>query len=161
MAKLWIFFWWIGSDLFWQFLINSSLIGRFSCENTTVVFDSKFLLPNLSSKDYSRLNIGKSFKMRKKTDLKVPYKLQLNNKSNNNDRRIIIKILKMTKITSMVMQWQNIAQKIMFFVNDLISRCDQIWPGLVAFTEEILDWKHRKLKKNSPRGKISTFCSKK
>ena len=77
MAKLWIFFWWIGSDLFWQFLINSSLIGRFSCENTRVVFDSKFLLPNLSSKDYSKLNIGKSFKMRKKTDLKVPYRLQL------------------------------------------------------------------------------------
>ena len=130
------------------------MIGRFSCENTRVVFDSKFLLPNLSSTDYSKLNIGKSFKMRKKTDLKVPYRLQLNNKSNNNDRRIIIKILKMTKITSMVMQWQNIAQKIMFFVNDLISRCDQIWPGLVAFTEEILNWKHRKLKKKIPTWKV-------
>ena len=62
-----------------------------------MVLDSKFLLPNLSSKDYSRLNIAKSFKMRKKTDLNVPYRLQLNNKSNNNDRRIIIKILKMDK----------------------------------------------------------------
>ena len=38
-------------------------------------------------------------------------------------------------------KWDFNAQKMKFSIKDFFSKCDQIWPDLVTFTEEILNGK--------------------
>ena len=72
---------------------EKAVIGGFSCVNTRAAFDTEILLSNLSTKDMNKLNIDQSFKQRKRQDLKIGYRLQLDGEDGYTDRRIIGKIL--------------------------------------------------------------------
>ena len=71
------------------------MIEGFSSVNTGVAFDTEILLPSLSSKDNSQLNVDESFQIQKRTDLKVADRLQSRNDSSYNAYQEIRKILKM------------------------------------------------------------------
>ena len=65
--------------------LKKTLIGSFRCVNTRVAFHSEILLPSFLPKDDNKLKIDERFKMRKRADLKVGYRLQLNNEETYND----------------------------------------------------------------------------
>ena len=112
-------------------LFEKKLIEGFSCVNTRVAFDSKILFSSFPFRDYSRLNLDESFKMKKRTNLKVGHRLQPNNESNYNDRKIISKILKWMKVTIMVKQWQYLTWKHfnIISVEDKIDHLFLCWCG--------------------------------
>ena len=58
-------------------------------------FDTKFLMPNLTETDYKKMNIDEIFKAYKRDDLKVIYRIKLDDKNSYHERRITSKILKM------------------------------------------------------------------
>ena len=70
-------------------------MGGLSCVNTRQSFDTELLMPNLTETDYRKMNISESFKVYKRDDLKVIYKIKLDDEDYFHDRRIITKILKM------------------------------------------------------------------
>ena len=70
-----------------------TLLGGFSCINTRLPFDSEILMPNLTEKDFQKMNIDQSFKAYKRDDLKLIYKIKLDNQENYSKKRVIIKIL--------------------------------------------------------------------
>ena len=72
-----------------------SLTGGFSGVNTRLSFDTELLVTNLTESDYSKQNIDESFKAYKRDDLKLIYKIKLDNEDSFHNRRIITKILKM------------------------------------------------------------------
>ena len=78
-------------------LFEKKLIGGFSCVNTALAFDTKILIPNLTSKDFDKTSIDDSFNKLKEEDLKVVYRLQLNDEYEYHGRRVVSKILKMDK----------------------------------------------------------------
>ena len=61
---------------------EKTLSGGFSCVNTRLSFDSKILMPNLTEKDFQKMNIHQSFKAYKRDDLKLIYKIKLDNQEN-------------------------------------------------------------------------------
>ena len=73
---------------------EKTLSGGFSCVSTRLAFDSKILLPNLTEKDSQKMNIDQSFKAYKRDDLKLIYKIKLDNQENYSKKRVITKILK-------------------------------------------------------------------
>ena len=72
---------------------EKTLSGGFSCVNTRLSFDSEILMPNLTEKDFQKMNIDQSFKAYKRDDLKLIYKIKLDNQENYSKKRVIIKIL--------------------------------------------------------------------
>ena len=78
-----------------ELFLKKTLIEGFSSVNTGVAFDTEILLPSLSSKDNSQLNVDESFQIQKRTDLKVGDRLQSRNDSSYNAYQEIRKILKM------------------------------------------------------------------
>ena len=72
-----------------------TLLGGFSCINTRLPFDSEILMPNLTEKDFQKMNIDQSFKAYKRDDLKLIYKIKLDNQENYSKKRVITKILKL------------------------------------------------------------------
>ena len=70
------------------------LSGSFSCVNTRLSFDSEILMPNLTEKDFQKMNIDQSFKAYKRDDLKLIYKIKLDNQENYSKKRVITKIPK-------------------------------------------------------------------
>ena len=78
-------------------VFEKTLTGGFSCVNTHLSFETELLMLNLTESDYKKLNIDESFKTYKRGDLKLIYKIKLDNKDSFHDRRIINKILKMNE----------------------------------------------------------------
>ena len=74
---------------------EKTLSGDFSCLNTRLSFGSKILMPNLTEKDFQKINIDQSFKAYKRNDLKLIYKIKLENQENYCKKRVITKILKL------------------------------------------------------------------
>ena len=62
---------------------EKTLSGGFSCLNTRLSFGSKILMPNLTEKDFQKINIDQSFKAYKRNDLKLIYKIKLENQENH------------------------------------------------------------------------------
>ena len=58
-------------------------------------FDAELLMPNLTETDYRKMKINKKFKAYKRNDLKVIYRINLDNENSYHGRHIITKILKM------------------------------------------------------------------
>ena len=56
--------------------------------------DTELLMPNLTETDYKKMKI-ESFKAYKRDDLKVIYRIKLDNENSYHERSIITKILKM------------------------------------------------------------------
>ena len=54
-------------------------------------------MPNLTETDYKTMKIDESFKAYRPDDLKVIYRIKLDNENSNHERHIITKILKMDK----------------------------------------------------------------
>ena len=78
-------------------VFEKTLTGGFSCVNTHLSFETELLMLNLTESDCKKLNIDESFKTYKRDDLKLIYKIKLDNKDSFHDRRIINKILKMNE----------------------------------------------------------------
>ena len=76
-------------------IFEKTLTGGFSCVNTRLSFDTELLMPNLTETDYKKMKIDESFKTYKHNDLKVIYRIKLDNENSYHERRIITKILKM------------------------------------------------------------------
>ena len=57
---------------------------------------------NLIGKDFNKLNIDQSFKASKREDLKLAYKVKFNDQKKHKKKKVVTKILKLTRITSMV-----------------------------------------------------------
>ena len=77
-------------------IFERTLKGGFSCVSTRSSFDTDILMPNLTESDYKKMKIDKSFKAYKcDDDLKVIYKIKLDNENSYHERRIISKILKL------------------------------------------------------------------
>ena len=74
---------------------EKTLSGGFSCVNTRLSFDSEILMANLTEKDFQKMNIDQSFKAYKRDDLKLIYKIKLDNQANYSKKRVITKILKL------------------------------------------------------------------
>ena len=72
-----------------------TLTGGFSCVSTRLSFDTELLMPNLTETDYKKMKIGKNFKAYNRDDLKIIYRIKLDNENSYHERRIITKILKM------------------------------------------------------------------
>ena len=60
---------------------EKTLTGGFSCVNTHLSFDSELLMPNLTEADYKKMKIDESFKAYKRDDLKVIYRIKLDNEN--------------------------------------------------------------------------------
>ena len=71
-----------------------SLIGRYSCVNTRLGFDTEVLLPNLTQAEYAKMNIDQSFQAYKNQNLKTGYKLKIGDDEKYEDYRITSKIIK-------------------------------------------------------------------
>ena len=57
-------------------------------------FDTELLMPNLTESDYKKMSIDQSFKAYKCENLKIMYRIKLDNEYYYRERRIIAKILK-------------------------------------------------------------------
>ena len=66
-------------------VFEKSLIGRFSCVNTRIGFDTEVLLPSFTEHEYSKMNIYQSFYEFKNQNYKLGYKLKLDNDSSYKD----------------------------------------------------------------------------
>ena len=58
---------------------EKTLSGGFSCVNTRLSIDSEILMPDLTEKDFQKMNIDQSFKAYKRDNLKLIYKIKLDN----------------------------------------------------------------------------------
>ena len=76
-------------------MFEETLIGGFSCVNTQLSFDTELLMPNLTKTDYKKMKIDESFKAYKRDDLKVIYRIKLDNENSYHEKRIISEILKL------------------------------------------------------------------
>lgn len=74
-------------------VFEKTLIGGFSCVNTRLYFDTELLMWSLTGADYKKLKTDKSFKAYKRDDLKVIYRIRLDDEKCFTERRIITKIL--------------------------------------------------------------------
>ena len=74
---------------------EKTLSGGFSCLNTRLYFDSEILTTNLTKKYFQKMNIDQSFKEYNRDDLKLVYKIKLDNQANYCKKRLITKISKL------------------------------------------------------------------
>ena len=70
---------------------DKTFSGGFSCVNTRLSLDSETLMPNLTEKDFQKMNIDQSFKAYRRNDLRLIYKIKLGNQENFCKKRVIIK----------------------------------------------------------------------
>ena len=68
-------------------VFQKTLTDGFNCISNRLKFHSETLLPNYSQADYNKTCINESFKSYKRQDLKVVYKLQLDNEKTYLDRK--------------------------------------------------------------------------
>ena len=73
-------------------IFKKTLTGGFSCVNTRLGFGTEILQPNITQRNYNKMNIDESYKSFKKDDLKMCYKLKLDGEKDYSDRRVIAKI---------------------------------------------------------------------
>ena len=78
-------------------IFEETVIGGFSCVNTTLAFDSQILLPNLTDKIDLENNL-----MNKNFNIKILYNLNINNEKVK--KRVITKTLKLDETTNMAME---------------------------------------------------------
>ena len=78
-------------------IFEKTFTGGLSCVNTRLGFDIGILLPNLTQRDYNKMNITESFKAFKRDDLKICYRLKLDGEEDYSDWRVIAKILKLNE----------------------------------------------------------------
>ena len=78
-------------------IFEETVIGGFSCVNTTLAFDSQILLPNLTDKIDLENNL-----MNKNFNIKILYNLNINNEKVK--KRVITKTLKLDQTTNMAME---------------------------------------------------------
>ena len=57
-------------------IFEKTLSGGFSCVNTRLSIDAEPLMLNLIEKDFNKMNIDQSFKVLKRNDLKLVYKVK-------------------------------------------------------------------------------------
>ena len=57
-------------------IFEKTLSGGFSCVNTRLSIDTEPLMLNLIEKDFNKMNIDQSFKVLKRNDLKLVYKVK-------------------------------------------------------------------------------------
>ena len=76
-------------------IFENTLTGGFSCNDTQLFFDTELLMPNLTKTDYKKMRIDDSIKAYKRGDLKVIYRIKLDNENSYHERCIISKILKL------------------------------------------------------------------
>ena len=76
-------------------IFEEILTGGFSCVNTRLSFDTELLMPSLTESEYKKMSIDQSLKAYKRDDLKVMYRIKLDNENYYHERRIITKILKL------------------------------------------------------------------
>ena len=76
-----------------KFLKKTS--GSFSCVKTRLLFDTELLMPNLTKKDFSKMNIDQSFKAFKRDNLKLVYKVKFDDQKKHERKRVMTKILKL------------------------------------------------------------------
>ena len=74
---------------------EKTLSGGFSCLKTRLCFDSEILMTNLTKKYFQKMNIDQSFKEYNRDDLKLVYKIKLDNQENYCKKRLITKISKL------------------------------------------------------------------
>ena len=74
---------------------EKAITDGFSCVNPRLGFDTEVLMPNLTAAEYNKMSIDESFESYKPKDLKVGYKLKLDDEDKYTDRRIISKVLKL------------------------------------------------------------------
>ena len=74
---------------------EKTLSDGFSCLNTRLYFDSEILMTNLTKKYFQKMNIDQSFKEYNRDDLKLVYKIKLDNQENYCKKRLITKISKL------------------------------------------------------------------
>ena len=86
---------------------EKTLSGGFSWVNTRLSIDSEIFMPNLTEKDFQKMNIDQSFKAYKRDNLKLIYKIKLDNQESYSKKRVITKILKFDEKNSMVLGRQN------------------------------------------------------
>ena len=72
---------------------KKTVAGGFSCINTRLSFE--ILMPNLTDRDCSTMNVDQSFKTYKRDNLKVAYSLKLDGDKKPEKKRVITKILKL------------------------------------------------------------------
>ena len=70
---------------------EKTLSGGFSWVNTRLSIDSEIFMPNLTEKDFQKMNIDQSFKAYRRNDLRLIYKIKLGNQENFCKKRVIIK----------------------------------------------------------------------
>ena len=63
--------------------LKKTLSGGFSCVNTRLLFNTELLMPNLTEKDFNKMNIDQSFKAFKRDDLKLVYIVKFDNQKKN------------------------------------------------------------------------------
>ena len=75
-------------------IFEKTLIGRYTCVNNRIGFDTEVLLPNFTKIDYSKMNIDESFKAYKNQNYKVGYNIKLDGDKLSRECRVISKIIK-------------------------------------------------------------------
>ena len=75
-------------------IFEKTVCGGYSSVNNRLSFDTELLMPNLSRKDYDKMNIDQSFYAFKRDDLKLGYMLKLDNYNEYKRKRVITKIVK-------------------------------------------------------------------
>ena len=75
--------------------LKKTLSGGFSCVNTRLLFNTELLMPNLTEKDFNKMNIDQSFKAFKRDDLKLVYIVKFDNQKKHEKKRFVTKILKL------------------------------------------------------------------
>ena len=54
-------------------------------------FDAELLIPNLTEKEFNKMNIDQSFKAFKRDDLKLVYKVKFDNQKKHERKRVVTK----------------------------------------------------------------------
>ena len=75
-------------------IFEKTITGDFSCVNTRLGFDTEILMPNFTTAEYDKMTINQTFKSYKWKDMKVAYKLKLDDENKYRNWRIITKVLK-------------------------------------------------------------------
>ena len=125
-------------------IFEKTLTGTFSCVNTRLPFDTELLMPNLTESDYKKMSIDQSFKAYKRDDLKVMYRIKLDNENYYHERRIITKILKLDENNqygfAMTNTLHHHGSSSIFFLK-LLIRLDIYLPSISSLMrKEQLNW---------------------
>lgn len=76
-------------------VVGRTLTGGFNCVNTRLAFYTANLMRNISRVEFDKMKIHENLQALKEQDLKVGYKLKLDDEKTYRDKRVISKILKL------------------------------------------------------------------